>query len=87
MLDRIAGRYDRHELANRWKAYLFEHCEIVEVSCSFTDCRDPDDAKFVECAMSCDAVYIVSGDEDLLTLASVDGIEILKPADFLERIK
>ncbi len=45
---------------------------------------DPDDDKFLECAVTGDAAYIVSGDSDLLALGAYMGIQILLPAQFLE---
>lgn len=45
---------------------------------------DPEDDKFLECAVVADADYVVSGDNDLLELDSYRGVEIVSPADFLE---
>jgi uncharacterized protein len=45
---------------------------------------DPDDDKFIECALASKAGYIVSGDKHLLNLKNYQGIEIKKPAEFLE---
>lgn len=47
-------------------------------------CRDPDDDKFLELAVSENATCIVSGDLDLLELDPFQGIPIMEPADFLE---
>jgi len=47
-------------------------------------CRDPDDDKFLELAVSEEATCIVSGDSDLLELDPFQGIPIMEPADFLE---
>ena len=46
-------------------------------------CRDPDDDKFLELAVSENATCIVSGDSDLLELDPFRGIPFLEPADFL----
>jgi putative PIN family toxin of toxin-antitoxin system len=45
--------------------------------------EDPDDDKFVECAASCGADYIVSGDKHLLKLKEYEGIKIISAASFL----
>ena len=45
--------------------------------------KDPDDDKFIECAVALKATLIVSGDKALLTLGEYRGIPILSPADFL----
>ncbi len=44
---------------------------------------DPDDDKFIECAVSSRSIFIVSGDKHLLNLKSYDDIKILKASDFL----
>jgi uncharacterized protein len=47
--------------------------------------RDEDDAIILACAVGGNADYIVTGDQDLLTLDSYSGIPILTPAEFLAR--
>jgi len=47
---------------------------------------DPDDDKFIECAVSSRSIFIVSGDKHLLNLKSYDDIKILKASDFLSII-
>ncbi len=46
--------------------------------------RDPDDNKFIECAVSAEAKYIITGDKDLLDIKSYFEIIIISPAEFLE---
>lgn len=46
-------------------------------------CRDPDDDKFIECALDAQCVYIVSGDHDLLFVRQYKGIRIVTVAEFL----
>lgn len=48
-------------------------------------CRDPDDNKFIECAVDNKCIYIVSGDKDLLVLERYEDIEILTVSDFLKQ--
>lgn len=50
-----------------------------------TDCRDPKDNKFLEVALSCCAIFLVSGDKDLRDLSPYKGIEVLTPTDFLQK--
>ena len=47
---------------------------------------DPDDDKFIECAVSCGADFIVSGDQHLLRIKEFAGIKILTAAEFLPLI-
>jgi len=44
--------------------------------------RDPDDDKFLACALAASAPVVVSGDLDLQTLESWRGIRILAPRTF-----
>jgi len=46
---------------------------------------DPDDDKFIECAVALKAEYIISGDKDLLEVSEYLGIKILNPREFLNR--
>ena len=48
-------------------------------------CRDPDDDKFIECAVCAKAFYIVSGDKDLLVLERYGDVEIITAKDFCEK--
>lgn len=48
--------------------------------------RDPGDDKFIECAISGKAIFIISGDSDLLDLMNVSGVEIITAREFLERL-
>ena len=48
-------------------------------------CRDPDDDKFINCAIDAKAIYIVSGDNDLLTIKNFAGIEIVTAREFYDK--
>ncbi len=45
-------------------------------------CRDPDDDNVLACALAADADYIVTGDDDLLVLASHGKTKIITPRNF-----
>ena len=62
-------------------------CRMIEPSTKISLCRDPDDDKFIECAMDGHCVYIVSGDKDLLSLHDVQGIQIRTVAEFLQELQ
>jgi putative PIN family toxin of toxin-antitoxin system len=46
--------------------------------------RDPKDDAIVACAKEGEADYIVSGDQDLLTLGEYEGIRVVTPRRFVE---
>ena len=50
-----------------------------------TACEDPDDNKFIECAIAGDTNIIVSGDKHLLRISGYQGISVLKPREFADR--
>lgn len=48
-------------------------------------CEDPDDDKFFACAIASQSEVIISGDKHLLKVSGYEGIEVLKPRDFLDK--
>ena len=48
-------------------------------------CEDPDDDKFIECAIAGQCNIIVSGDKHLLKIDGYKGVTVLKPRDFMEK--
>lgn len=58
---------------------------MVQPEYTVNICRDPDDNKFLECAVSSRALYIVSGDKDLLDLEQFDDVAITTAAEFYDR--
>jgi uncharacterized protein len=60
--------------------------ELVIPKRVVTVCRDPKDNKFLEVALAGEASIITTGDDDLLALHPFEGIEILRPAEFLARL-
>jgi predicted nucleic acid-binding protein len=49
-------------------------------------CSDPDDNKFLDLASMGKAIYLLTGDQDLLTLDTYENTRIIQPALFLEMI-
>ncbi len=47
--------------------------------------RDPEDNAILECAQVAQAGFVITGDDDLLTLRSYQGIEIISAAEFQRR--
>lgn len=61
------------------------HGEIFETkNISVNICEDPDDKKFIECAIASTTKIIVSGDKHLLKISGFKGISVLKPREFLD---
>lgn len=49
--------------------------------------RDPRDNIFLEAAITGDVDYLITGDNDLLTLKTIETIPIVSPKQFLEQIE
>jgi putative PIN family toxin of toxin-antitoxin system len=47
-------------------------------------CTDPDDDKFLACAIAASVQTIVSGDKSLLRVSGYQGIEVVRPRYFVE---
>ncbi len=60
-----------------------EMCQVEALSEKV--CADPDDDKFIACALSSGSKIIVSGDKHLLDVNGYEGIEIIKPRTFVDK--
>ena len=58
--------------------------ELVNRSRSVRACRDPDDDMLIEAALEGKAEWVVTGDQDLLTLEKFEGIRFVTPRTFLQ---
>ena len=47
-------------------------------------CDDPDDDKFFACAIAAGANLIVSGDKHLLRMSGYQGVEVVRPRQFID---
>ena len=67
-----------------WHKRIVAHAEIVHPTRWVNAVPDdPDDNKFVECALESKAQYIVSRDQDLLRLGEYGGVRMVDDAEFL----
>lgn len=90
-LNRVLGRADFAKYVTEderleFLAVLLREATLVEVTVHVGECRDPRDNKFLELAVSGEAVCIVSGDQDLLVLHPFRGIPIVTPRGFLDGV-
>lgn len=80
MINRKQGHINKSILSPLIKAM-----EIIELVTHVEFCRDPDDNKFLECAKDSYALYIVSGDKDLLVIEQFGNIQIVTAKNFCEK--
>ncbi|MBU0545476.1 MAG: putative toxin-antitoxin system toxin component, PIN family [Proteobacteria bacterium] len=67
--------------------------EMITIHAQFIDtqgveinvCEDPDDDKFIECAVAGECETIISGDKHLLKLSEYQGVTILNPRNFVKK--
>ncbi len=62
----------------------FEQIEITE---HFMDCRDPKDNFLLDLCVSGNADYLITGDDDLLSLTPFHGVEIVSYSVFKDIIQ
>jgi putative PIN family toxin of toxin-antitoxin system len=60
--------------------------ELVEPTSTIRRCRDPRDDIFLEAAVDGGADRIVTGDDDLLAIGSIEDVQIVAPADFVAEL-
>jgi len=65
---------------------IITHSEIIQTSpLSRQVCEDPDDDKFLACALGSESEIIVSGDKHLLKMSGYRGMTIITPRAFVEK--
>ena len=75
----------KYKLNRELNDKFFSSLQRFEKISDLKVCRDPDDDKFINCAIDAKAIYIVSGDNDLLTLKNFAGIEIVTAREFYDK--
>ena len=82
------AKFDRYiSLENRkeYFRYFGRVVEKVEIIRKIKACRDPKDNKFLELAINGQAETIITGDKDLLILHPYQSIQIITPAQYLNK--
>ena len=79
MISRKQGKLNNNILLT-----LIESLEMIKPKTHIEISRDRDDDKFIECAKDADALYIVSGDKDLLVIKQYENIKIITAKEFCD---
>lgn len=75
------------DIIERQLALVANYSQIIEPKIKVNVIKeDPSDDKVVECALSCNAEFIVSGNNHLLKIRTYKGIKITKPKEFLDLV-
>lgn len=83
IIDKI-GKKDT-ELTSQWKMLLLQTMTVIDSKIEVRQCRDPKDDMFLECALAGKAKYIVSGDDDLLSIGKIGDVKILTAKEMLQK--
>ena len=81
--------YTKYNLAEKIiddiSAFLYEGSILTEDQYAVSKVKkDPEDNKFIACALEGEADYIISGDDHLLRLKHYRGVQIVDARDFLK---
>ena len=80
MIERKQGSFNQRVFSP-----LFSALNIINSETKIAISRDPDDNKFIECAVDAKALYIVSGDKDLLDISKYKDIQIITAKEFCDK--
>ncbi|MEH2193951.1 MAG: putative toxin-antitoxin system toxin component, PIN family [Nostoc sp.] len=80
--DKYISDEDRQDFLNIVKKYS----QFIEIKSQINTCRDPNDNKFLELAKDANAEFIITGDQDLLSLKTLAEYQnqIITPREFLD---
>ncbi len=86
ILDKLMTKFGMNsDDAGRVMADFSTFTKLIRVSRRIHVVKDdPDDDKFIECAVECNAEFIISGDKHLLNMRKYEGIDIMNAATFLK---
>ena len=76
-----------YELQTNIVEFILVYSDIFVIKKHIEVALDPDDNKFIECAMAANAKYIITGDKDLLSMKQYKSIKIVTPDAFLQKRK
>ena len=64
--------------------FVLAYSDIYDPKEHISISPDPEDNKFIECALSAKAKFIITGDKGLLSIKQFRGVKIITPEDFLK---
>lgn len=84
----VAVSYPKLDFPNKTQSDILEfvlaYSDIYEPKEHIKITSDPKDNKFVECALSANAKFIITGDKVFLSLKQFRGVKTITPEDFLK---
>ena len=83
--ERLEGRLSSEDLGPILGLLAVETDLYVASALPEHVCDDPDDDKFLACAIAANCSLIVSGDNALLRASGYRGVEVMRPRAFVEK--
>jgi putative PIN family toxin of toxin-antitoxin system len=83
-------RLTHPEITFLFDTELLPFADVIELPASNSKqrwSRDPEDDKFIRCAKAGKCAWLITGDDDLLSLKRVGKVVILSPAEFLGTLR
>ena len=80
-------RYLSQSIRTVYLSQIMAVSEWVSITNAILGCRDPDDDKFLETALTGNADCIVTGDRDLPEMHAFHGIPVLAPSRYLSELR
>jgi len=80
-------KFEKYSSFSKRQMFLLDFedaASFVQVKRKIAACRDTKDDKYLSLAVSANAKFIITGDNDLLILNPFKNISIITPAEFLE---
>lgn len=85
-IDKLAARFANVIDANTQLELIILSSDICQPQKLIEPvCADPDDDKFIACAIASKTKIVVSGDKELLNVSGYKGIEVLTPRQFTDK--
>ena len=84
VINELSQEQNQPTLGDKWITFITQNALVIEAPKVFHECRDPDDNKFIDCAIAGQASFLISGDKDLLDIKIVSGISIISSKNFLK---
>ncbi|MBN2064517.1 MAG: putative toxin-antitoxin system toxin component, PIN family [Sedimentisphaerales bacterium] len=86
VLEELVVKLGAVNIGSILEAVLIEAELVPSLSLKKPVCEDPDDDKFLACAISSQSKYIISGDKHLLKIGQFFNVKIVTPRYFLDNL-
>jgi len=86
VIETLAVKFEHLEIGSILEKFLIEAQLVPSYSFKKPVCEDPDDDKFLACAVAAKSKYIISGDKHLLKIGQFFNTTIVTPRYFLDNL-